>query len=266
MSFSEAEFNAVVQKINKGMDDLSGKISEVPPAANSAMNHWYIPDYIKAAIKWSAEKIVELANWIWDKIKEVLKGVAAPVYFFINSFDWQDVRGLATKVGGQLKPNVLTTITNTWKGTASTAYGKVIMPQGVAADRIGAVCDKVSTALQICAGAGLVFYVAIAAILVKFIAALVTCIGLYGSAVLSWAGLALTVEEAGVNSALIWAAIGALSAALGTQVQQLITVHGELEEVTAFPGDGGGHWPKATTGGYSDGTVTDGDADWSLAK
>lgn len=266
MSFSEAEFNAVVQQINKGMADLSTKISQVPPAANSAMNHWYIPGYIKDAIRWLAEKIVDLAKWIWDKITEVLKGVAAPVYFFINSFEWQDVRGLATKVGGQLKPMVLTSVGNTWKGSAATAYGKVILPQGTAADRLGAVSDKVSTALQLSAAAGLVFYVAIAAILVKFIAAMVTCIAAFGSAVFSWAGAALIVEEAGVNSALIWAAIGALSAALATQVQQLVTVHGELEDITAFPGNGGGHWPNATTGGYSDGTVKDGDADWSLAK
>ena len=266
MSFSEAEFNAVVQQINKGMTDLSAKISQVPPAANNAANRWYIPDYIKAAIKWLAEKIVDLAKWLWDKITDVLKGVAAPVYFFINAFDWQDVRGLATKVGSQFKPNVLTAVGNTWKGNAATAYGKVILPQGAAADRLGAICDKVSTALQLCAAAGLVFYVAIAAILVKFIAALITCIGLFGSAVFSWAGAALVVEEAGVNAALIWAAIGALSAALATQVQQLITVHGELDDPTGFPGNGGGHWPNATVGGYSDGTVKDGDADWSLAK
>jgi hypothetical protein len=183
-----------------------------------------------------------------------------------NAFEWQDVRGLATTVGGQLKPFVLTTVGNTWRGPAATAYGKVILPQGAAADRIGAVSDKVSTALQLCAAAGLVFYLAIAAILVKFIAAMVTCIAAFGSAVFSWAGAALIVEEAGVNSALIWAAITALSAALVTQGQQLITVHGELKEVTALPGNAGGHWPNATTGGYNDGTVTDGDADWSLAK
>jgi hypothetical protein len=156
---------------------------------------------------------------------------------------------------------VLTTVGNTWKGSAATAYGKVILPQGAAADKVGTISDKVSTALQLSAAAGLVFYVAIAAILVKFIAAMITAIAAFGSAVFSWAGAAIIVEEAGVNSALIWAAIGALSAALATQVQQLITIHGELSDQSAFPG---GHWPDPTTGGYSDGTVKDGDADWSL--
>lgn len=261
MGFSEAQFTDVIKQINKGMDDLSVKIAEVPRVAHAAADHWYIPGFVKDAIMWLAKKITELANWLWNKIKEVLKGVAAPVFFFLRSFDWQDVRGLATQVGGQLKPGVLTTVGNTWKGSAATAYGKIIQPQGAAADKVGAISDKISTALQLSAAAGLVFYLAIAAILIKFIAAMIAAIAAFGSGIFAWAGAAIVVEEAGVNSALIWTAIGALSAALATQVQQLIVVHGELSDQSAFPG---GHWPDPTTGSYSDGSVKDRDADWSL--
>src|SRR5262249_62359097 len=126
-----------------------------------------------------------------------------------------------------------------------------------AANKIASISDKTATALQICAAAGLAFYVAIGAILVKFIAAMVTAIAAFGSAVFSWAGAALIVEEAGVNSGLIWAAIGALTAALGTQAQQLIGLHGEAVDNSFFPG---GRWPNPVTGSFSDATVTDGDA------
>jgi hypothetical protein len=261
VTFSEAQFTDVVRQIDNGMNNLSAKIAEIPRAAHAAVDHWYIPGFVADAIMWLAQKISDLANWIWNKIKEVLEGVAAPLFFFLRSFDWQDVRGLATQVGGQLKPGVLTTVGNTWKGTAATAYGKIIQPQGAAADKIGAISDKISTALQLSAAAGLVFYLAIGAILVKFIAAMVTVIAALGTVVFSWAGVALVVEEAGVNSALIWAAITALSSVLAWQVQQLIAVHGELSDQSAFPG---GHWPDPTTGSYNDGSVKDGDADWSL--
>jgi hypothetical protein len=81
--------------------------------------------------------------------------------------------------------------------------------------------------------------------------------------VFSWAGAAIIVEEAGVNSALIWAAIGSLTAALATQAPQLISLHGEAIDNSFFPG---GHWPDPVTSAFSDATVTDGDADWSLAR
>lgn len=98
-----------------------------------------------------------------------------------------------------------------------------------------------------------------AVILVKFIAAMAAAIAAFGTAVFSWAGAALVVEEAGVNSGLIWAAIGAL----GTQAQQLIGLHGETIDNSTFPG---GHWPDPIAGSFNDGSVKDGHADWSLNK
>jgi hypothetical protein len=77
------------------------------------------------------------------------------------------------------------------------------------------VADKTALSLQICAGAALAFYLALGVIVVKFIMALVTMIGLYASAVFSWAGLARTIEEASINTAAILTAVGALMAVLG---------------------------------------------------
>src|SRR4051812_46404118 len=98
MGFSEAQFNETVNKLNTGLGDLTNKINQIPPAANAATDHWYIPGFIADAIKWCATKICELANWILNKIKEVMKGVAAPVYFFRYALDWQDIRGIANGV------------------------------------------------------------------------------------------------------------------------------------------------------------------------
>jgi hypothetical protein len=191
-----------------------------------------------------------------------LKGVAAPVYFFNYAFDWEDIRGLANGVTGQLKPEAMAAA-NSWTGPAATAYKGIIKPQGDAANKIATISDKTATALQICAGAGLAFYVAIAAILVKFIVAMVTAITALGSAVFSWAGAGIVIEEAGVNSAMIWSAIALLTTALGAQAQQMIGLHGEAIDNSSFPG---GKWPDPITGSYKNGSVKDGAADWSLNK
>ena len=262
MTFSEVQFQETINKINGNLAVLSGKIAAIPPTVRAAMDHWYIPGFVKDAIERLAQMVTELATWTGDKIREVLKGVAAPVYFFRYAFEWQDIRGIANDVTGELKPEVLRAST-VWTGPAAAAYGRVIGPQGAAANKIATISDRIATTMQICAGVGLTFYVAVAVILVKFIAAMVTAITALGSAVFSWAGAALIVEEAGVNSSLIWAAIGALTAALATQAQQLIGLHGEAIDNSVFPG---GHWPDPTTASYRDGTVRDGDADWSLER
>lgn len=261
MSFSEAQFYAAVDKINSGLTDLSGKIGEIQPTAEMAVNHWYVPGFVAEAVLWLADKAVELAQSILDKIVEVLRGVAAPVYFFKYAFDWEDIRGLASGVNGELNPAVLPAGQH-WKGAAALAYSKIIPLQGAAANRIGTIADKTAAGLGICAAAGLAFYLAIGVILVKFIVAMVGVIVALGSVAFSWAGVGLAVEEAGVNTGLIIAAVTTLTAVLGAQAQQMVTLHGNAVDASTFPG---GRWPDPTTGAYQDGSVKDGTANWSYA-
>ena len=262
MTFSIAQYQATIDKLNAGMQDLSSKIGQVGPAANAAVNHWYIPDFVADAIIWCAEKIIGLARWIWDKIVELLRGAAAPVYMFMHAMDWQQVNGMVTTVQGTLRAEALSADDH-WKGAASDSYVAAIKPQSDAAGKIGTIADKTAQALVVSAVASLAFYVALGIILIKFIAAMVAAIAAFGSAVFSLAGAAIVVEEAGVNTALITAAVTTLLAALGAQAQQLTVLKGELVDNSTYPG---GHWPDATTGNYSDATVTDGDADWSFER
>lgn len=259
MAFSEAQFQAAVDKINSGMSDLSGKIGQIRPTAEAAVDHWYIPGFVADAVLWLADKAISLAKAVWDKIAELVKGVAAPIYFFKYAFDWEDIRGLASGVSGELNPAVLPA-GKRWKGAAEVAYSKIIPLQAGAGTRIGTIADKTAVALGICAAAGLAFYLALGIIVVKFIIAMVGVIVALGSVAFSWAGVALAVEEAGVNTGFIIAAVTTLTAVLGAQAQQMVTLHGEATDASTFPG---GRWPDPTTGSYSDGSVKGGTANWS---
>src|SRR5215216_3566844 len=172
MTFSTAQYQAAIDKLDTGLNDLSAKIGQVGPAANAAVNHWYIPDFVADAIIWCAERLIEIARSIWDKIVELLKGAAAPVYMFMHALDWQDVRGIATGVQGTLRADQLSADDH-WKGAASDAYVATIKPQSDAAGKIGTIADKTAQALIISAVASLAFYVALGVILIKFIAAMV---------------------------------------------------------------------------------------------
>lgn len=243
MTFSTAQYEAVMQKLDSGIRELSAKLAEVGPTANSAASRWYVPQPVAEALIWSAGKLVEIGSWILDKIKELLKGSVAPILMFNYAWEWQgSVRGVASSVAGELQPEALRA-TRSWKGDAADAYAAATKSQPIAATQIETSADKIATALTICAVAGLAFYVALGVIVVKFIAATITAMVALGTAVFSWAGAALIVEEAAVNSGLIIAAVTTLSAALGAQAQQMATIEGEARDNSAFPG---GHWPKAT--------------------
>jgi hypothetical protein len=120
MAFSAVQYEAVVDKLTSGLSELSGKLQEVAPTANAAANRWYIPQGVADDIIWLGKKILELGSWILNKIIELLKGAAAPVIMFSTAWDWQDIRGLATDVSGQLKPEALSA-GRSWHGSAADA-------------------------------------------------------------------------------------------------------------------------------------------------
>lgn len=240
MAFSTAQYEAVVNKLSSGTQTIEAKIPDVISAANSTISKWYVPGVVKDAIKWLAEKTVQLAEWIWNKIVELLKGAVAPIYMYKDAWEWEDIKGTATKVAGELTPAVVGT--KDWQGSTATAYTAAIQPQNAAAGQIGKVADATAISLGICATAGLAFYVALGVIVVKFIAAMVAAIIAFGTAVFSWAGAAIVVEEAGVNTGMIIAAVTTLTALLAAQASQMVALHGQAQDNTFFPG---GHWPKA---------------------
>jgi hypothetical protein len=244
VAFSVAQYEAVISRLDAGTQTLGAKIPDVAAAANAVLADWFVPGPVKEAVKWLAEKIVEIAEWVWNKIVELLKGAAAPVYMFEYAWAWQDIRGTATGVASELTPAVVG-ISQDWQGAAADAYAKAVAPQTAAAAQIGSIAGQTATSLTLCATGALTFYVALGIIVAEFIAQLVAAVVAIGSIVFSWAGLAMVAEDCGVNAGMIWAAVGTLAALLGTQASQMAALHGQAVDHSAFPG---GHWPQATTG------------------
>jgi hypothetical protein len=263
MTFSKAQFEATLAEIQTGMTTLSGNLDRMVPVASAAVNHWYVAEATADAVLWVAHKTVEIGKAILDWIIDLLKGAVAPIYLFLDAWQWMDVRGEAGLVASTLSEQHLAVDDSDWSADARDAYVKALGAQSAAAARVGGIASTTSNILLGCAGAGLAFYVVVAAVLVKLIAASVVAIGCLGSALFSWAGAALFLEEAGVNTAIIAGAVGVLGAFLGANVTAMVLLHGDAVDPTGFPA---GVWPKSNSSQYSDATVKDGDADWSLKK
>jgi len=246
MAFSQAQYEAVTIKINAGMNDLSNLIREIIPAAEAGIDHWFIPGFVKDAVMWLAKEAVDIAESLWRTFTEVLKGVAAPILFFAHAYDWTDIGGLASGVVGELSPTVLPSGQH-WTGSAADAYAKNLAPQAAAATRIGSVAGSTATALTVCSGAGLLFYLALGVILAQFIGVMIGVIAALGSIAFSWAGVGIAIGDTTITAGLINTAVGALLAVLSAQAEAMVTLHGQTVEESAFPG---GRWPNPNTGSY----------------
>ncbi len=267
MEFSRAQYEAVIKEILTGTRTLEAKLAEVKPAAKKATSHWWIDPVSAEAINYTADKTVEIGTGILNWVLDVLKGATAPIWMFVDAYHWMDLRGTANAVSTDLSTQSLVVDDSDWRGTARDNYLAAASAQAGAAARVGSIAGGTSGMLATCAATGLAFYIAVAAVLAKMIAAVTVTIAAYGSAVFSWAGVVLTLEEAGFSATALWAASATLAGFLGTQAAAMITMHGDAVDPTGFPN---GVWPKANSARYNDATVrdTDGkpDADWSLKK
>lgn len=259
--FSQAQYEAVIREIEAGITTFEGQLAQVIPAATGATSHWYVPPPVAEGFMWIAEKTVEVGTAILNWFLDLLKGAVAPIYMFIDSWRWMDVKGRVNGIATDLTTQNLVVDDSDWSGKARDAYLAAAGAQSAAATRVGSIAATAVGNLLGCATAGLAFYIVLAGVLAKLIAALAVSIAAMGSGVFTAPGIALFLEEAGVNTAIIVTAAGTLAAFLSTQATAMIMLHGEAVDPTAFPNS---VWPEPNTGQYSDATVKDGDADWSL--
>ncbi|MEU6266873.1 hypothetical protein [Saccharopolyspora shandongensis] len=258
--FSEAQFRAVIDRLTAGTEELTGQIAQIGPAAAAAIQAGWVPQPVKDAIAWCAELLEEAATAVCEVIVDLLKAAVAPILMYVRAWEWQSLRGRASSVAGRLTPEALIA-DDKWHGAAADAYTAAIKPQGQAATRIGTIAGKTAGALALCASAGVAFYVSLGFILAKYIQTMVAAIAAFESAVFSWAGAILVVEETTVGGGLITAAVGALATVVATQAAEMVALHGEAVDGTDFPL---GAWPDPARNPFADATVSDGDADWSL--
>ncbi|MFV2104703.1 hypothetical protein [Micromonospora sp. LOL_024] len=262
MDFSKAQFQALIEDITSGLGDLSHHLDRVGPVATAAANRWYVPSDVGAVIIAMANKVIEVGKELLQLFIDVLKGATAPISMFHDAWQWMDIRGSATGIASALTEQHLVVDNSDWSGKARDAYVGSVSHHSNAAARIGAVASSTSNCLIGCAAAGSAFYITLGIVLAKLIAATIAVVAAFGSGIFSPAGAALMLEEAGVNTAIIGAALTTLGTFLAAQAGTMIVLHGEAVDATAFPA---GKWPSSNTSTFNDATVTDGDADWSLA-
>jgi hypothetical protein len=259
--FSMAQYEAVITEIEQGTKTFEARLAEVIPAAESVSSQWYVGAVIGEMLEWVARETVALGTEILNFILDVLKGATAPIFMFMDSYQWGDFKAAANGVSSDLTAQNLVVDDADWSGKAHDSYLTAAAAQSASAARIGSIAKATSDNLLYCAGAGLTFYILVAGVIAKLIVEVVAATAAISSAVFSAVGAMIFLESGAVNVTAIVTGLGLLAAFLGTQVNALVTLHSEAADPTSFPN---GSWPRSNAAQYNDATVKDGDADWSL--
>ena len=202
--FSQAQYEAVIREIEAGLKTFEGQLAQVIPTANSTTSHWYVPPPVAQAFRWIAEETVKVGKAILDWFGDLLKGAVAPIIMFVDAWRWQDIKGKLNGISADLTTQNLVVDESDWSGRGRDNYLATATAQSTSAARVASIAGNTSGNLLICAGAGLAFYIVLAGVLAKLIAALAVSIAGMGSGIFTAPGIALFLEEAGSTPPSSW--------------------------------------------------------------
>lgn len=239
--FSATQYEHAIDKIRRKIPEITQHTEDLQSKINRVLQEWYIVSPVSDLLAWLTSELIKLAEDVLEFIAAILASATAPIRFFQHAYQWESLRGGATTVAGDVNAASLGS-TGDWGGAAANAYTQAIAPQSAAAAQLATLADKTSSALSICADAGLAFYVTVAGCLVAFISSQIVACAAATTGAGAPPALFVSLASGAFTYSTIVGALGALLALVGSQEMQLSTLHGQVLDNSAFPG---GHWPVA---------------------
>ncbi|MFE1594738.1 hypothetical protein [Nocardia sp. NPDC058705] len=261
-----APSTAQMEQIAQDLIDKVEELSDLPSTIRSAFNDAAESTVVRLVLR-NGDDIIRYGNnfadavgKLWQQFVDSLKGLAAPGFFLSTSYDWVGIAKEANTLAGDLEATAVK-VDSFWQGTAATAYGTAITPQRAAATRVGTIANAARTAMNTVGIAGVTFYASLLLVAVGVIVEALIEVGAAGSGVAALPAAIAGLITAAKFAALVVAAISGVTAVVNSSISQAQALQVELDNPQGFPE---GHWPTTGAENYSDATVKDGDADWSV--
>ncbi|WP_040795768.1 hypothetical protein [Nocardia higoensis] len=259
MSFDMAQYNSVVDGLDKFFVKIDNGISfQVPNARDSALDLPYVRliPAVQRMVEVASGKIIEICQWIWEKIKEIYHGIRAPYEMHLRSKDWADVRDNVNGVKQALDPSNVEALRR-WEGAARTSYMQTCMSQSGAAGTFSDIAEKARSAMVDAAVGGVAFYAAILAACASFLVGLARAIGELLSGIGAGVSIADITATSGMTLTTATGACVALVTFLGAQAKAI----GDIDR--SFPD---GRWPDSQATSFNDASVEGDDkSSWKIA-
>lgn len=243
IEFHPSVHEAVVRELRSGLVVVERSAARLGTALTTALDRPWLLDAVADGVRWCVERLQDLVRATATRVRELAEGAAAPVLFYARAGDWTTlVASPSSAVAASTAPDALRAPL-WWSGDAADRYQRAVRGQSPAAAQVVEVGTTVARSLTTCAVAGCAFYLALAWVVGKLVAATIAAATALGSAVLSWAGVLLIVEEAAVSAAVVSAALAALAATQTAAADAVVEVGRAAGSSDGLPR---GSWPVGT--------------------
>jgi hypothetical protein len=230
-AFSIATYDALIQKIEHLVQSIVNAVNRFISAVESAASSIpIIGGLIGDGAKWLLDKLRNLVEEGLNKVEEYLKPAMVPPTMWNDGQTWSQI--------GKACGNTASTLSGInaqngfeWKGIAGGKYQDGVQDQPTAANTLSTWSATIMDACDSIATGGMVFYAAIAAALVTFLAAAIAA----GTGDVPALIVAIVAMIASLGVALVSFYFGVES---GVRSLNSVTWNND-----AFPG---GSWPQAT--------------------
>lgn len=259
--FVPSQLEEVLQKIEDAVTKIAEILASLPGRINSALDHFYIPDWVKELAVAAGNEMVSLIESARDKIVDTLTFARAPFTLYGQSGVWNDVKGVASNVAATAAPTAMPA-SRYWQGKSQLNYTQSTTGQSAAANAMASTADSASGALMKLAVAGMGCYATIAAGVVSYVVEQTAEAGAAATGVGAPPAAAATGVSVAKVIGIIVGALAVAGAIAKAMIDGVTTLHSELANGAAMPN---GAWPDPIATSFSDGTVSDGTATWSVS-
>lgn len=235
-SSHSAQLEELTTSIHKGMAQTRATTAKL---REPDISWWGVFDAIEP-IDEGVQALVVAAEELLKTVEKLVKSIVAPVRVGLMSFEWSDkVQGPATGVAANTRWQELSALDH-WEGRAADQYRRKTTGQPTAADRIGAIASAVSEQLMMAAGAGLVFYAAVAACVVKMLKTLELAVNAIRSGAGVLLGIAIGLAELRITKTQLGLIGTAFTAYMVDQGKNMLGLIDPTNDWGQFPGH---EWP-----------------------
>lgn len=270
IAFDKAAYDKTREDILNGIETLTNQVfPRLGEVSRFFASLTIVPGWLIEAAVNAINGFVDFVNDVLQFVVDVCMGISAPIGFYMLANEYRgSIREQVNNAAGTMNGLVIGSGSDpVWQGAGADAYKGKIKPQVTATTKVADILDKVGAALSELAGAGLLLYLAVAALAIALSSTLSAVI----LEALSVIGLPAVPPTALTGGAVIAALLAGVKGGLdyvNTVSRKFGDIESAISDNSAFAGPPVGSWPVAVTaasaGVMDDGSVTDGDADWSV--
>ncbi|MFI2478452.1 hypothetical protein [Nocardia xishanensis] len=268
--FDSAAYQQIWDKLVGYAQDVDTLFAQsAPNAINDGLNTPYA-DWIPGLanlIKTAGRKMLQALKWLWEKIMDLLEGVAAPLFMAQRAFEWSDAKGAFADISSAINPDLLLA-PKEWKGDAADEYVKTVGSQRTAIGKMEEICETCRNHLIAAAIAGFVLYAGVASVVAQFLTAVAVELGLIAAGFTAAGGFAAFWATTGITAAELSAAAGVAVVFVGDQTKAWNDIDAAANNNSGFqkdPDSGAVNWPDPNTKYFDDASVDDdNESKWRL--